>query len=142
MLPYFVVLDGMNGGHGFSFAAEGQLGDPREFAFRFFARPAHFLGRDQQSPVRGIAHDSAVTIFLFSDLRVGRPVIGQLNMAQATPLLLLLIALTWLVVWLRDGIEQRRKLARTPQSVVWMLIVLLGSSSVMGQPSWPVAGSP
>lgn len=74
--------------------------------------------------------------------RVARPVIGQLNMAQATQLVLLLIALTWLVVWLRDGIEQRRKLARTPQSVVGMLIVLLGSSAVMAQPSWPVAGSP
>lgn len=74
--------------------------------------------------------------------RVAGPVIGQLNMAQATPLVLLLIALTWLVVWLRDGIEQRRKLARIPQSVVGMLIVLLGSSAVMAQPSGSVAGLP
>ncbi len=60
--------------------------------------------------------------------RIAQSILGKLDMMQALPLLAALIALTWLVVTVRDALEPRLKRPRlTKSGTVVVLLVLIAN---------------
>lgn len=65
--------------------------------------------------------------------RIAQSILGKLDMAQALPLLVALIALTWLVVTIRDGVEPRFQRPRSAKSVAAVALLMLVANPARAQ---------
>ena len=134
-LPLFRLLSMNRRGSSLLVAIESAQGSPFVLSLSLvFARqlPASLFGFLLRLG-RGSLFAYAVHIPLCYS-RLAQPVQGKLTMKEAMPLLLGLIALTWLAVRIKDSVQTRLTQRKTA-SATTIVLLMLASSTALAQPA-------